>query len=239
MLPNGRVERWHCDNGGEFTATQIDDFCDEFAIRRSFSTPWAPPQNAQAERVWGILLRKMRIMMAHSMADVEDREKYWTFCMRQACRIHNLLPSSTLEGQVSPYEKLTGRLPDFSKLRVWGCKSFVLLPPRDRKSKLAPRAAEAIYLGRDPQRNGDIFYIPSLDRFTTSCHARFHETEFVDLPASSSTGGESKPTERRKCPTVGCDLDEGHDGPHSFELVGQDIEGSPSRNLRQGAVRNF
>ena len=38
---------------------------------------------------------------------------------------------------------------------------------------------------------------------------------------------------------MGCDFDEGHDGPHSFELVGQDIEGPPSRNLRQGAVRHF
>ena len=48
--------RWHTDNGGDFMSTDLHHFCDEFAIRRSFSTPYAPPQNAHAERMWGLIL---------------------------------------------------------------------------------------------------------------------------------------------------------------------------------------
>jgi len=43
--------RWHTDNGGEFISSDLQTFCNEFAIKRSFSTPYAPPQNAHAERM--------------------------------------------------------------------------------------------------------------------------------------------------------------------------------------------
>ena len=39
-LPGGHVEEWHCDRGGEFTSQSLNDFCDELAIRRSFSVPY-------------------------------------------------------------------------------------------------------------------------------------------------------------------------------------------------------
>ena len=54
------------DNGGEFTSSDLDEFCEEFAVKRSFSVPYAPPQNAHAERMWGILLRTVRITIAES-----------------------------------------------------------------------------------------------------------------------------------------------------------------------------
>ena len=58
--------RWHTDNGGEFMSTDLRHFCDEFALKRSFSTPYAPPQNAHAERMWGLILRSLRVMLAAS-----------------------------------------------------------------------------------------------------------------------------------------------------------------------------
>ena len=42
---------WRTDNGGEFTSSDLDEFCEEFAVKRSFSVPYAPPQNAHAERM--------------------------------------------------------------------------------------------------------------------------------------------------------------------------------------------
>ena len=51
----GFTVQWHTDNGGEFMSTELDDFCEELAIKRSFSIPYAPPLNAHAERMWGIL----------------------------------------------------------------------------------------------------------------------------------------------------------------------------------------
>ena len=65
----GKQITWYTDNGGEFMSTDMDEFCEEFAIRRGFSVPYAPPQNAAAERMWGILLRTTRIILAQSGVD--------------------------------------------------------------------------------------------------------------------------------------------------------------------------
>ena len=51
-LPGGHVEEWHCDRGGEFTAKSLTEFCDELAIKRSFSVPYESNSNAKAERFW-------------------------------------------------------------------------------------------------------------------------------------------------------------------------------------------
>ena len=54
-------------------------------------------------------------------------------------------------------------------------------------SKISPRAAEAIHLGFDPQRNGYLVYIPSLNRFTSAYHIKFHEHSSVTI-LKSNTG---------------------------------------------------
>ena len=43
QLPTNPTQpiRWHTDNGGEFISNDLDEFCTEFAIHRSFSTPYA------------------------------------------------------------------------------------------------------------------------------------------------------------------------------------------------------
>ena len=64
LVPESKQITWHTDNGGEFISQDLDEFCQEFAIRRSFSVPYAPPQNAQAERMWG----KQNMQLHHILA---------------------------------------------------------------------------------------------------------------------------------------------------------------------------
>ena len=97
----GHSVTWHTDNGGEFMSSDIDDFCEEFAIRRSFSVPYAPPLNAHAERMWGILLRTVRTTMAESGLPT----KFWTYAMDNAASLHNSLPSLKHADSMSPIEK--------------------------------------------------------------------------------------------------------------------------------------
>lgn len=175
------VETWHTDNGGEFTSKDLDDFCDEFAIKRSFSVPYEPKQNAKAERLWGILLTPMRKYFAESGIS----ERYWTYCMQHCNRIHNSLPSSVLPNQISPYERLCNKLPDLSRLRVWGCKAIYHVPQRDRTSKLLGRNAAGDYLGWDSQRKGDIIHVHSLNRITTAARLRFRESQYCHRNESS------------------------------------------------------
>ena len=170
-----RPVTWHTDNGGEFFSSDIHEFCDEFCVKRSFSVPFAPPMNSHAERMWGLLLRTTRIFLAQSTV----HESFWVYATQQATLIHNYLPSTKLPGEISPYQALTGKLPDVSKIRTWGCLVWYFVPEKDRTSKLSPRAVPAVHLGLDDSRNGYYVYVPSFNRITTATHVSFSERRFL------------------------------------------------------------
>jgi hypothetical protein len=122
-LPNGVVREWFTDNGGEFISADISDFCDEFVTKRGFTVPYRSPQNAQAERLWGILQRCMRIMLAHSGLPLS----LWHYAAKQANELHNLLPRHSNPNHKSPHELVHGTEPDFSNIRVWGCLAYATI----------------------------------------------------------------------------------------------------------------
>jgi len=183
-----KMIRWHTDNGGEFLSNDLHTFCNEFAIRRSFSTPYAPPQNAHAERMWGLILRTIRILLAASHV----HESFWPYAARHACMLHNVLPSSRLAGEMSPHQALYGMPPDVSSIRVWGCSCWYYMPDHERTSKISPRALPAVHLGLDPQRHGYIVYIPHLNRITTAYHLVFQERKFLHFTSQGIVNIPSK-----------------------------------------------
>ena len=174
-LPTDKPITWHTDNGGEFMSNDLDVFCQEFSVHRSFSVPYAPPQNAHAERMWGIMLRTMRVMLAESSV----HETFWPYAAHHACMLHNVLPSTKLAGEISPYQAKYKVAPDVSKIRVWGCVCWYHLPEHERESKLSPRAVPAIHLGCDPNRRGWVIYVPHLNRITSAYHLDFQERKFL------------------------------------------------------------
>ena len=145
-------------------SSDLNEFCHEFCIARGFSIPYASPTNAHAERMWGILLRTTRIMLAQSGV----HESFWPYAVDHATYLHNVMPSTKLPDEMSPHQALHGSLPDVGKVRVWGCLVWYLLEERDRKSKLSPRAVPAVNLGFDVARNGTFVYVPYLNRITTA-----------------------------------------------------------------------
>jgi transposase InsO family protein len=178
LLPTGVGVLWS-DNGGEFVNKEMDKFCEEICIRRSYTVPYEPSQNPYAERAWGIVLRPMRSSIADSGAD----ERFWPYFMRQATLVHNILCDDECE---NPYSRVNGSMFNYNLLHAMGCLCYYLLPQRDRKSKLSPRALPAIYLGRDPERNGDFVYVPSIRRLTTAFHLVFNEHRTYDSRLDSN-----------------------------------------------------
>ena len=206
---------WHTDNGGEFMSDDLNEFCEEFAINRGFSVPYAPPQNGHAERMWGIILRTMRIMLAESKV----HESFWTYAARHACMLHNILPSSKLTGEISPYEAKYLMKPRVDKLRVWGCQCWFFIPEHERRSKLSPRAFPAIHLGLDDERNGYIIYVPDLNRITSSYHLTFQERKFITF---TNEGVVNKPRTIR--PLVDRDEIPLHDEPFTSPHANDDTD---------------
>ena len=183
-LAHGKRITWHTDNGGEFMSHDLDEFCREFAVARSFSVPYAPPQNAQAERMWGMLLRPVRTMLAGARID----DVFWSYAIKHACQCHNVMPSYSQLNERSPWESLTGTKPDVSKFRVWGCLVWYLVPDHELDSKVSPRAWPAVHLGFDPYRNGYLVYVPHKNRITTGFHITFQEHRFLQVTPTHVTG---------------------------------------------------
>ena len=176
-LSHGKTVTWHTDNGGEFMSHDLNEFCDEFAVKRSFSVPYAPPQNAHAERLWGLLLKPTRTLLVASRIDVA----FWSYAIKHVNQCRNVMPSHSQPKMRSPWEALTGKKPDVSRFRVWGCLTHYLIPDHEIESKISPRAWPAIHLGFDPLRNGYIVYIPHKNRITTGYHVVFQEHRFLKV----------------------------------------------------------
>jgi len=191
-LHEGVVRRWHTDNGTEFMSASITEFCNELCIRHSQSEPYFPEYNGQSERTWGLLLRQIRTTLLESNLD----NTFWTYACKQAVNCRNLLPTKSTPTGCSPYEARTGKQPDLSLLRVFGCKCFFHLPRRDHKTKLDPTTVEAVNLGIDSDRRAYYLYIPSLNRITSAMPLRFDEDEF--LSTADGKPGIPEATDQKK-----------------------------------------
>ena len=165
----------HSDNGPEYTNTDINEFCEEIACRRTYTVPYSPQLNPYAERTWGSLLRKVRTVLADSKAP----EVFWSYAIKQAALVGNAVPRK--DGDKSPYELVWSKPFDYHSLHVWGSRVYYLLPERDRHSKFSPRALPGVYLGEDPQRLGHVVWVPELRRITTGYHVVFSEDEYYDF----------------------------------------------------------
>ena len=181
VADHGKVKQFVFDNGGEFTARTVDQLLNEIVTSRKFSVPYTPQRNGLIERFWGTLLRQTRIVLAHS----NHTQALWPFAMEHVVEIHNSLPTRALDPPMSPYEAHTGKLPSlkrFSKA-VWGCDCIVMLPNPDKgATKLSPTGVKANYLGIDVRRNGEYYFIPSLNKTVSLVRAyQYFPTQFTPI----------------------------------------------------------
>ncbi len=178
---HGKVKQFVFDNGGEFTASTVDQLLNEIVTSRRFSVPYTPQRNGLIERFWGTLLRQTRIVLAHS----NHTQALWPFAMEHVVEIHNSLPTRALDPPMSPYEAHSGKLPSlkrFSKA-VWGCDCVILLPNPDKETtKLSPTGVKANYLGVDVRRNGEYYFVPILNKVVSVVRAyQYFPTQFTPI----------------------------------------------------------
>lgn len=83
-------------------------------------------------------------------------EKFWAEAMSTAAYVANRSPSSG-RGKLTPFEIRFNRKPVLHHLRVFGCRAWTHIPKATR-SKLQPKAREAIFVGYSSSRKGYKFY---------------------------------------------------------------------------------
>ena len=128
ILAEDDVKVLRSDNGGEYTSNNFAKFCGEKGISHEFTVPYCPQQNGVAERMNRTIMEGARSMLFQAKLPLE----FWAEACSTAVYLHNRSPTTALKDE-TPFERLFGRRPDISRLRVFGCVRYVHVPDGQRR----------------------------------------------------------------------------------------------------------
>ncbi|GLC41061.1 hypothetical protein PLESTB_000947700 [Pleodorina starrii] len=168
------------DNGGEFT--RLKKWCAGRGATHEKSAPYTPQQNGKAERLNRTLLDKLRAMLAESKVP----KMWWHEALKTACHVRNRSPVSGKSK--TPLELFTGKVPDVSRLRVFGCVAYVHVR-KGLGDKLDPRARKGVFLGYEPNCKAYRVLLEE-ERIEVSRDVTFNEFvfPFVSEPTRAAIG---------------------------------------------------
>ncbi|KAJ9553297.1 hypothetical protein OSB04_017342 [Centaurea solstitialis] len=126
------------DNAQELSFTNF--FLDK-GILHQRSCVGRPQQNSVVERKHQHLLNVARSLMFQSKVPLH----LWSQSILTVAFLINRTPSEVL-GNRTPYEVLHGRVPDFSRLRTFGCLAFASTLA-NQLHKFSPRAKACVFVG--------------------------------------------------------------------------------------------
>ena len=149
-----KVKTLRTDRGGEFCNAELDGFLAEKGIVHQRAAPYSPQSNGAAERLNRTLLEKVRAFLLHSGAP----QYLWAEALQTANTVRNLSPVSGSE--LTPYQMFTGKKPDVSFLRVWGCAAYAY-EHKIKRRKLDAVSCKGVFVGYD--RDSKAYRILSLD----------------------------------------------------------------------------
>lgn len=112
---------------------------------------------------------------------------YWPLAFATAVFLINRLPTPVLSN-TSPYQKLFGISPNYTKLRTFGCLCFPWLRPY-APNKLEHRSSPYVFVGYSLSQSAYHCLEPKIGRIFSSRHVRFNETQYpftqlIKTPAS-------------------------------------------------------
>ena len=124
-----KVKTLRTDNGLEFVKTEFEVFCQTEGIQRHKTVSYTPQQTGLAERMNKTLLERVRCMLLSAKLP----KSFWGEAVNTAAYLINRSPSTTLGFKV-PEEVWSGRKPDLTHLRIFGCVAYAhvswMLEPR-------------------------------------------------------------------------------------------------------------
>jgi len=138
-----------------------------------YVSPYHPNMNGFVERAFGSTNALARSMMA--AAGLPD--PYWEKASRHAVLLRNIMPNYSADGLTrEAYFMWYGLTYDYSRLRTWGSRAYVLNHIRGKD--YGPRSVEGIFVGMKPDnpvtRDYEV-YLPAKDKFVTSGDVIFCE----------------------------------------------------------------
>ncbi|CAL1362863.1 unnamed protein product [Linum trigynum] len=177
------IRRLYTDGGGEFIK-----LCPELSshgITHLLTPPHTPEHNGLAERKHRHPVETGITLLHHAKLP----SSFWSYAFSTAVYLIYRMPSSALRGQI-PYTLLFNQIPNYHKLRVFGCLCYPWLRPY-APNNLAPRSHPCIFLGYYPQRSAYKCFDSHTNRLFLSHHVHFVEDIF---PGYSSPTAPAVPT---------------------------------------------
>ena len=186
-----RIVSVRSDRAKEYVCKELKDYYSVKGIGHQPTPPYSPESNGRAERLNCTIVEKARAILEEMrmLTGINDYQKLWSEAFLTVIYVHNrTLTDSTqksLRGK-TPYEIITGRKPDLSHLRVFGCKVKVQKPKRYMGGKFDSKVWDGIHVGYDGADGAYRIYVPRLRRVLVSRDVTFQEKLIRPVPLLSS-----------------------------------------------------
>jgi hypothetical protein len=138
---------------GEYTLKEFKDFCREAGIKRELTTPYNSQQNGVAERKNRSIIEAMKAMIHDQGLPMH----LWAEDSSTTVYVHNRSPHKIL-GNKTPKEVFTGKKPEISHLRIFGCPVFIHVP-KEKRTKLEPSGKKGTFVGYNETSKAYRIYI--------------------------------------------------------------------------------
>lgn len=167
------ISRYHSDGAQELSGNEVRKYLNSKGITVTTSTAYRPEENSYIERHFGSEYNSAAAMLEYARCIPKS---FWFLSKETYTHIYNRLPTSTDKGRMSPYQYLTGKVPDLSYLRIWGSKAFVNIPTQKRDKSFNDRALIGYLVGySERHRNAYKIWIPKFDKVIVSRDVTFDE----------------------------------------------------------------
>ncbi|KAK8672322.1 hypothetical protein V6N13_110695 [Hibiscus sabdariffa] len=122
----------------------------KYRINMAKLTPPGTPQwNGVSERRNRTLLDMVRSMMSHN----DLPTSFWGYALETAAFTLNRVPSKSV--QKTPHEMWTGKRPNVSFMKIWGCKAYV---KHQMSTTLESKSEKCTFVGYPKETKGYYFY---------------------------------------------------------------------------------
>lgn len=158
------IKALRSDRGGEYLSQTFNDHLRECGIVSQLTPPGTPQLNGVSERRNQTLLDMVRSMMSHADLPLS----FWGYALETSAFTLNRCPSKSVEK--TPYEMWTGKVPNLSFLKIWGCDAYV---KRMFTDKLGPKSDKCYFVGYPKETKGYYFYNPTENKVFVARNGAF------------------------------------------------------------------
>lgn len=190
---NAKIKILRTDNGTEYLSNSFSNILKDSGISHQTTNPYTPEQNGLAERANRTLVEKARCMLINANL----QKQYWAEAVSTAAYLINRSPTRTLEYS-TPEEIWSGKKPDVSHLKIFGCEVMVHVP-KEKTRKWDSKARKMIFIGYCENTKGYKVIDPKTRSATRSRDVVFLESSvkrnFASMPLTVSESDFKSKTE--------------------------------------------